>query len=81
MTIKKDAMSLVKKNIQGIIGSKVKFESDRGRNKTTVEEGVIESVYPSIFTIQMYEGKLPSRKISFSYTDVLTRSVQITLCK
>lgn len=69
----------IKKDIKKYIGSKVKLETLKGRNKTTIDEGIIEDVYPSIFIIQLYEGELPSRKLSYSYTDILTNSVEITL--
>jgi len=70
----------VRNDIQKIIGSKVKLETNKGRHKSVVNKGVVSNVYPSIFTIQLSEGPDPSRKLSFSYTDVLTNTVEITLC-
>ena len=70
----------VRSDIQRIIGSKVRLETNKGRHKSVVDRGVIANVYPSIFTVQLYEGPVPSRKLSFSYTDVLTNTVEITLC-
>ena len=70
----------VRNDIQKIIGSKVKLETNKGRHKSIVNRGVVSNVYPSIFTIQLSEGPDPSRKLSFSYTDVLTNTVEITLC-
>lgn len=81
MSIKKQDIHQIKRNIKSFIGSKVKLEAAKGRNKTTVDEGIIENVYPSIFIIQLYEGSEPSRKVSYSYTDILTHSVEITLCE
>ena len=71
----------VRNDIQKIIGSKVKLETNKGRHKSVISRGIVSNVYPSIFTIQLYEGPDPSRKLSFSYTDVLTNSVEITLCE
>ena len=71
----------VRKDIQKIIGSKVKLETNKGRHKSVVSRGIVSNVYPSIFTIQLNEGPDPSRKLSFSYTDVLTNAVEITLCE
>ena len=71
----------VRMDIQRIIGSKVKLETNKGRHKSVVSKGIISNVYPSIFTIQLNEGPDPSRKLSFSYTDVLTNAVEITLCE
>ena len=70
----------VRSDIQRIIGSKVRLETNKGRHKSVVDRGVIECVYPSIFTVQLSDGPDPSRKLSFSYTDVLTNAVEITLC-
>ena len=66
----------VRRDIEKIIGSRVKLETNQGRHKSVVNEGVVTQVYPSIFTVQLFEG----RKLSFSYTDVLTNAVEITLC-
>ena len=71
----------VRKDIQKIIGSKVQFETNKGRHKSVVSRGIVTNVYPSIFTIQLSEGPDPSRKLSFSYTDVLTNTVELTLCE
>ena len=71
----------VRKDIQKIIGSKVKLETNKGRHKSVISRGIVSNVYPSIFTIQLNEGPDPSRKLSFSYTDVLTNAVEITLCE
>ena len=70
----------VRSDIQRIVGSKVRLETNKGRHKSVVDRGVIANVYPSIFTVQLSDGPDPSRKLSFSYTDVLTNAVQITLC-
>jgi len=70
----------VRSDIQKIIGSKVRLETNKGRHKSVVSSGVISHAYPSIFTVQLNEGPDTSRKLSFSYTDVLTNTVEITLC-
>jgi uncharacterized protein Veg len=70
----------VRSDIQRNIGSKVRLETNKGRHKSVISKGVISNVYPSIFTIQLSDGPDPSRKLSFSYTDVLTNAVEITLC-
>lgn len=71
----------VRNDIQKIIGSKVTLETNKGRHKSIVSQGIVTNVYPSIFTIQLSEGPDLSRKMSFSYTDVLTNAVEITLCE
>ncbi|MCL2217797.1 MAG: Veg family protein [Defluviitaleaceae bacterium] len=69
----------VRSDIQRIIGSKVRLETNKGRHKSVINKGIVSNVYPSIFTVQC-DGPDASRKLSFSYTDVLTNTVEITLC-
>ena len=70
----------VRSDIQRIVGSKVRLETNKGRHKSVVSSGVVSHAYPSIFTVQINEGA-DTRRLSFSYTDVLTNTVEITLCE
>ncbi len=66
--------SKVKEEIKGMIGKSVKIKVNVGRNKYEHYEGIIKSVYPSVFTIET------SNFIkSFSYSDVLTKDIQIKI--
>jgi uncharacterized protein Veg len=70
----------VRRNISQHIGSKVMLETNKGRQKSMVASGTIENAYPSIFTI-LLDGDTTGlrRTVSYSYTDVLTKSVELTV--
>ncbi len=70
----------VKFSVNQNIGSKVKIRANRGRHKIDVTEGVIRETYPSVFLVEV-ENKIDdtTQNISFSYTDVLTKDVQMQL--
>jgi uncharacterized protein Veg len=72
-------VSQVRNDIRQIIGSTVKLETNKGRHKAEINRGIVSNVYPSIFTVQLSGGA--NRNLSFSYTDVLTNTVEITLCE
>ena len=74
-------VSQVRNDIERIIGSTVQLETNKGRHKSIISKGVVSNVYPSIFTIRLGGGTSPTRHLSFSYTDVLTNTVEITLCE
>ena len=70
----------VKISVDKNIGNRVKIRANRGRHKIDVTEGVICETYPSIFLIEVdNELDESTQKISFSYTDVLTKDVQMQL--
>lgn len=62
------------------IGKRVKICSNRGRHKIDVTEGIISQIYPSIFLVEV-QNKMDSttQTVSFTYTDVLTKDVQMQL--
>lgn len=63
-------------------GSKVLIQLDRGRNKVDVQEGVIQKAYPSVFTVLVQdECEInPPQLLSFSYNDIITKDIRMTLC-
>ena len=79
MLIKNDLVR-IKSDLQDNIGSKVRLKSKQGRKQIIVRDGVIESTYPSIFTVKLdIQNDVPTseRLVSYSYTDVLTKSVEL----
>ena len=73
-------VSQVKRDISQFVGTKVMLETNKGRQKSSKTSGVIESCYPSIFTVLLDQSSSgQKRTVSYSYTDVLTRAVEITV--
>lgn len=73
-----NTLDQIRKNITGYIGQKVTLKADKGRKKVMVKEGVLENTYPSIFVVKI-EGEFDAdRRICYSYSDVLTSTVELT---
>lgn len=82
MFIQKD-LTRIKSNLSDNVGHKVRLTAKKGRKQTITRQGVIESTYPSIFIVRLdTEGEVFSseRRVSFSYTDVLTKTVELVIC-
>ena len=43
-------------------------------------EGIIKEVYPYIFMLEITDKDDENKMISYSYSDLLTNDVQMTLC-
>ena len=79
--IMQNNLNKVRQAVASHIGSKVRIRANKGRHKIDVTEGIISETYPSIFLVRVdNEIEDTSRMVSFSYTDVLTRDVRMTLC-
>ena len=65
----------IKNDIERHVGQKVTLKANGGRKKILVNDGIIESVYPSIFVIRLKDDT--QRTVTYSYSDVLTKTVQL----
>lgn len=77
----KNSLHKIKKDLEAYVGQRVRLKANKSRKRTFIREGVIEQIYPSIFIIAVDEGNRLPRKISFCYSDILTKTVELTLCK
>lgn len=80
----KKELDKIKSDLKDNIGSKIRFASKKGRKKRTVRNGVIESTYANVFVIRIdsaNEEETAERRVSYTYADILTRNVELALCK
>ena len=73
MIYKNDIMNL-KTDIGEMIGQKIIVKGSLGRSKPYEEEATIEKTYPNIFVVKYEENQ---RSVTYTYTDVLTRAVEV----
>jgi len=68
----------IKRDLEPFVGDKIRLRANRGRKKVIEKTGVLESTYPNIFVIRL-EEKQVERRVTFSYADILTDAVQLTV--
>lgn len=73
MLCKTDIANL-KTDILDKVGQKIIVKGSLGRSKAFEKEATIEKAYPNIFVVKYEEN---NRNVTYSYTDVLTRTVEV----
>lgn len=73
MILKNDIAAL-KTDIKEIEGQKIIIKGTLGRCKFFEKEATLEKAYPNIFIVKYDENE---RNVTYSYTDVLTRTVEV----
>lgn len=73
MICKSDILSL-KTDIFEKVGQKIIVKGSLGRSKAFEKEATIEKAYPNLFVVRYKEN---DRNVTYSYTDVLTRTVDV----
>lgn len=74
----KKVLADIKRDLEPFVGNKIRLRANRGRKKVIEKTGVLESTYPNIFVIRLDEKQL-ERRVSYSYADILTDTVQLTV--
>ena len=79
----KNKIEEIKESLEGYIGRRVHITVRKGRKMRFARRGILEHAYPNIFVV-LLEPKNDDeseRRVSFSYADVLTRTVEIVVFK
>ena len=63
----------IKQYLMSKIGSKVVIVYHGGRNHRERFDGILYKIYDNIFIIKTYQGNIKS----FTYIDILTKTIQI----
>lgn len=73
----KRVLSDIKRDLDDLIGERIRLKANRGRRKVDEREGVLEKTYPHIFVVKIDDEPSGARRLSFSYADVLTETVEL----
>jgi uncharacterized protein Veg len=68
----------IKMSLDSNLGKRLLLKANGGRRKTIERSGVLAETYPSVFVIELDQDENAFERVSYSYADVLTETVQIT---
>lgn len=77
----RNALHDIKRSLDDLIGERVLLRANGGRRKTVERMGVLEETYPSVFVVKLDPPDGSFKRVSYSYADVLTETVELMLCR
>jgi uncharacterized protein Veg len=77
----KNALIDIKRTLDQHIGKQITLRANGGRRKTIERSGVLEETYPSVFIVKLDEDQHSFKRVSYSYADILTETVELTVCQ
>lgn len=72
-----NVLDLIREDLDAYVGKQVMVRANRGRKKVDEIEGILEHTYPKLFVITPLDRN-PFKRMSYTYCDVLTASVELT---
>lgn len=67
----------IRQELSEQVGKEVKLTAYESRNRVVEHTGILSNTYPSIFVIDLYSQRDSVDRVSYSYIDVLTGSVEL----
>ena len=71
-----NVLERIKLDLESCVGKRVKLKANRGRKKVVEAEGIIENTYPKLFVVKLDKSN-SIKRLSYTYADVLTRTVEV----
>lgn len=68
----------IKKSLECHLGKRLQLKANGGRKKTVECEGILSETYRAIFVVELDPEDHAQKRVSYSYTDILTEAVEIT---
>lgn len=67
----------IKESLDCKLGKKIMLTAQTGRKKQTERKGILTDTYHSVFVVELDQEENAFERVSYSYTDVLTNSVEL----
>ncbi len=71
----------IKRALDANVGKRITIKANGGRRKTSERSGLLEETYPSVFIVKLDEQQNAFERVSYSYADILTETVELLLCE
>ncbi len=70
----------IRDDLESMMGTRMRLRANMGRSKIVEREGILEQTHPSLFVVKVEEKRERTARVSYSYVDVLTGTVELTHC-
>ncbi len=68
----------IKKSLDSNLGKRLLLKANGGRKKTVECAGILSDTYHAVFVVELDQEDNACKRVSYSYTDILTEAVEIT---
>ncbi|MCI2256848.1 Veg family protein [Domibacillus sp. 8LH] len=68
----------IKKTLDCHLGKRLLLKANGGRRKTVERSGILTETYPAVFVVELDQDENSFERVSYSYADILTETVELT---
>lgn len=75
---KQTTVEEIKHHLEANLGKKVFIRASKGRRRFLESEGILVETYPKLFIVNLDQTNAVRRR-SYTYADILTENVEVTI--
>ena len=68
----------IRTDLEDLMGTRMRLKANMGRSKIIEREGTLEQTHPALFVVKVDEKRDRTARVSYSYVDVLTGTVELS---
>ncbi len=76
-----EVVGRIRSDLESLMGTRMRLKANMGRSKIVEREGILEQTHPALFVVKVDEKRNRTARVSYSYVDVLTGTVELTHCE
>ena len=76
-----EVVGRIRSDLRALMGTRMRLKANMGRSKIVEREGILEETHPALFVVKVDEKRERTARVSYSYVDILTGTVELTHCE
>jgi uncharacterized protein Veg len=73
-----ETVGRIRTDLEDLMGTRMRLRANMGRSKIIEREGILEQTHPALFVVKVDEKRDRTARVSYSYVDVLTGTVELS---
>ena len=73
-----NVMQRIRDDLNDRLGTKLKVKANKGRKIVIENLAVLEETYPHVFVVRVETKTSPTQRVSYSYADIITKTVELS---
>lgn len=71
------SITTIKQKLDSHLGDEITIVAQAGRKKITRRRGILRETYPAVFMVDLDQDQNNFKHVSYSYTDLLTKNIEL----
>ncbi len=73
-----NVMQRIRDDLNECLGARLRVKANKGRKIVVENLAVLEETYPHVFVVRVENKTAPHQRVSYSYADIITRTVELS---